>query len=43
MTASAAGDLGGKNLLVVNTGNRKKRFTLRRLREGKGGLMGFRG
>jgi D-alanine-D-alanine ligase len=33
MTASAAGDLSGKHLLVVNTGNRKKRFTLRRLRE----------
>jgi D-alanine-D-alanine ligase len=33
MTASQAGDLSGKHLLVVNTGNRKKRFTLRRLRE----------
>jgi len=26
-------DLHGKNLLVVNTGNRKKRFTLKRLRD----------
>jgi len=26
-------DIKGKNLLVVNTGNRKKRFTLKRLRE----------
>ncbi len=25
--------LKGKHLLVVNTGNRKKRFTLRRLKE----------
>jgi len=36
MSSSARGkssDLKGKNLLVVNTGNRKKRFTLRRLRE----------
>ncbi len=27
------GSLAGKNLLVVNTGNRKKRFTLKRLKE----------
>lgn len=26
-------DLKGKHLLVVNTGNRKKRFTLKRLKE----------
>jgi len=31
--ASASGDLKGKHLLVVNTGNRKKRFTLKRLRD----------
>jgi D-alanine-D-alanine ligase len=30
---SASGDLKGKRLLVVNTGNRKKRFTLKRLRD----------
>jgi D-alanine-D-alanine ligase len=35
MTSSKSRDSGikGKNLLVVNTGNRKKRFTLKRLRE----------
>jgi D-alanine-D-alanine ligase len=32
-TASENGSLRGKHLLVVNTGNRKKRFTLKRLRD----------
>jgi hypothetical protein len=30
---SASNGVKGKHLLVVNTGNRKKRFTLRRLRD----------
>jgi D-alanine-D-alanine ligase len=33
MKTRTAGDLSGKHLLVVNTGSRKKRFTLRRLRD----------
>ena len=33
MAVQTKGDLKGKYLLVVNTGNRKKRFTLKRLRD----------
>ncbi|MDT8318916.1 MAG: ATP-grasp domain-containing protein [Xanthomonadales bacterium] len=33
MSSKSDGGLKGKRLLVVNTGSRKKRFTLRRLRE----------
>jgi D-alanine-D-alanine ligase len=33
MAGHTKGDLKGKHLLVVNTGNRKKRFTLKRLRD----------